>query len=55
MDKPQDGSAAIDAYIAGFPAEVQERLQALRTTIRAAAPDAVETFCTAFCPRNPLS
>ena len=44
MDKPQDGSAAIDAYIAGFPAEVQERLQALRATIRAAAPDAVETF-----------
>lgn len=44
MDKQQDGSAAIDAYIAGFPAEVQERLQALRDTIRAAAPDAVETF-----------
>lgn len=55
MEKQQDGSAAIDAYIAGFPAEVQERLQAMRATIRAAAPDAVETFCTAFCPRNPLS
>lgn len=44
MDKQQDGSAAIDAYIAAFPSEVQERLQALRATIRAAAPDAVETF-----------
>lgn len=37
-------AALIDAYIAGFPAEVQERLQAMRATIRAAAPDAVETF-----------
>lgn len=44
MDKQQDGSAAIDAYILTFPAEVQERLRALRATIRAAAPDAVETF-----------
>lgn len=44
MDKQQDGSAAIDVYIATFPPEVQERLRALRATIRAAAPDAVETF-----------
>lgn len=44
MDKQQDGSAAIDAYIATFPSEVQERLWALRATIRAAAPEAVETF-----------
>ncbi len=44
MDKQQDDSAAIDEDIAGFPAEVQERLQAIRATIRAAAPDAVETF-----------
>lgn len=44
MDKQQDGSAAIDAYIATFPAEVQERLRALRATIRAAAPEAVEAF-----------
>jgi uncharacterized protein YdhG (YjbR/CyaY superfamily) len=44
MDKQQNGSAAIDAYIATFPTEVQERLRALRATIRAAAPEAVETF-----------
>jgi uncharacterized protein YdhG (YjbR/CyaY superfamily) len=44
VDKQQDGSTAIDAYIATFPTEVQERLQALRATIRAAAPEAVETF-----------
>jgi uncharacterized protein YdhG (YjbR/CyaY superfamily) len=44
VDKQQDGSAAIDAYIATFPTEVQERLQALRAAIRAAAPQAVETF-----------
>jgi uncharacterized protein YdhG (YjbR/CyaY superfamily) len=44
VDKQQDGSAAINAYIATFPTEVQERLQALRATIRAAAPEAVETF-----------
>ncbi len=32
----------IDEYIAAFPPEVQERLQAMRTTIHAAAPDATE-------------
>lgn len=30
--------------VATFPVEVQERLEALRTTIRAAAPEAVESF-----------
>lgn len=44
MNKQQNGSAAIDAYIATFPTEVQERLQALRAAIRTAAPEAVETF-----------
>lgn len=32
----------IDAYIAGFPAEVQEKLQKVRLAIRAAAPEAQE-------------
>jgi uncharacterized protein YdhG (YjbR/CyaY superfamily) len=32
----------LDDYIAQFPANVQERLQQLRATIRAAAPDAQE-------------
>lgn len=34
----------IDAYIAGFPPDVQEILQAIRHTIREAAPDAQETI-----------
>jgi uncharacterized protein YdhG (YjbR/CyaY superfamily) len=34
----------IDAYIAGFPPEVQVVLQQVRATIRAAAPDAVEAI-----------
>ncbi len=36
------GFRSIDAYIATFPREVQEILEALRATIRAAAPDAEE-------------
>lgn len=36
--------ASIDAYIAIFPAEVQAKLQALRTAIRSAAPDATESI-----------
>jgi uncharacterized protein YdhG (YjbR/CyaY superfamily) len=32
----------IDAYIAGFPRDVQEKLQKIRETIRDAAPDAEE-------------
>jgi len=32
----------IDDYVAGFPAEVQEKLQKVRQAIRAAAPDARE-------------
>lgn len=34
----------IDEYIAGFPHEVQEILQRIRETTRAAAPDAEETI-----------
>ena len=34
----------IDDYIAGFPAEVQEILEKIRSTIRKAAPDAKETI-----------
>jgi uncharacterized protein YdhG (YjbR/CyaY superfamily) len=40
-NKPS-GYATIDAYIATFPKGVQDILEALRATIRAAAPDAVE-------------
>jgi uncharacterized protein YdhG (YjbR/CyaY superfamily) len=35
---------SIDEYISNFPAEVQERLEAIRQTIRKAAPDAEETI-----------
>ncbi len=34
----------IDAYIAGFPNDVQEILEKIRQTIRKAAPDAEETI-----------
>lgn len=36
--------ATIDAYIAGFPAEVRDILEKIRLTIRKAAPDADETI-----------
>jgi uncharacterized protein YdhG (YjbR/CyaY superfamily) len=39
-EKPQN----IDAYIAGFPPEVQAILQEVRRTIRMAAPQAKETI-----------
>jgi uncharacterized protein YdhG (YjbR/CyaY superfamily) len=44
LDTQQDASHAINTYIATFPTEVQNRLRALRAAIRAAAPEAVETF-----------
>ena len=34
--------ASVDEYIAGFPADIQAVLQAVRATVRAAAPDAEE-------------
>ncbi len=40
----RDQFATIDKYIASFPPEVQEKLQAIRTTIRRAAPDAEEAI-----------
>lgn len=42
MNASQQTSDAIDAYIAGFQLHIQEMLQLMRATIRAAAPDAVE-------------
>jgi uncharacterized protein YdhG (YjbR/CyaY superfamily) len=39
-----DAYTNIDAYIAQFPAEVQEKLAALRKTIHEAAPGAKETI-----------
>ena len=35
---------SIDEYIAGFPQDVQDKLEKIRSTIKTAAPDAVETI-----------
>ena len=40
MKTAQASPESIDEYIAGFPPEVQEVLEQVRTTIREAAPDA---------------
>ncbi len=40
--------ATIDEYIAAFPEDVQERLQAIRATIHAAAPQATEAISYAM-------
>jgi uncharacterized protein YdhG (YjbR/CyaY superfamily) len=42
MEKDQPGFTTIDEYIATFPVEVQKKLQEMRTTIHAAAPQALE-------------
>jgi uncharacterized protein YdhG (YjbR/CyaY superfamily) len=43
-NEPSTAPTTIDAYIAGFPEDVQERLQTMRRTIKAAAPDATESI-----------
>ncbi|MDR0432466.1 MAG: DUF1801 domain-containing protein [Bifidobacteriaceae bacterium] len=42
-----DGSAVseVDAYIAGFPAHVSQRLNAIRQIVREVAPTATERIC----------
>lgn len=42
MQSQETGFRTIDEYIAAFPDDVQAQLQAVRATIHAAAPDAVE-------------
>jgi uncharacterized protein YdhG (YjbR/CyaY superfamily) len=42
MSDSQSGYASIDAYIADFPQEVQDKLESMRRTIREAAPEAKE-------------
>lgn len=44
MRTDQTAPKTIDEYIAGFPDEVQEILEKIRTTIREAAPEAQETI-----------
>jgi len=38
----KDSIATIDEYIAGFPEDIQKKLQEIRATIKSAAPDAQE-------------
>ena len=42
MDKKKAGYSSIDEYIETFPDDIQKKLQQVRTTVRAAAPDAEE-------------
>jgi len=44
MEPGKTTPATVDDYIAACPAEAQSILQAIRATIRAAAPEAVETI-----------
>lgn len=44
MQPNKPAPTTIDEYIAGFPEDVQSKLQQMRATIRAAAPDAVEAI-----------
>ena len=44
MKPNQTAPQNIDEYIAGFPPDIQEILQKIRTTIRKAAPKAEETI-----------
>lgn len=41
---PSNGRAAVDAYIDGYPPEVQSRLRKMRETIARLAPTATETI-----------
>jgi uncharacterized protein YdhG (YjbR/CyaY superfamily) len=44
MEQPKDGFRSVDEYIATFPEEIQALLEEVRATIKAAAPDAVDTI-----------
>ena len=48
MDNQKAGYRTINEYIAAFPEDVQAQLQALRATIRAAAPEAEERISYAM-------
>jgi uncharacterized protein YdhG (YjbR/CyaY superfamily) len=48
MDTNKTGFASIDDYIATFPDDYQDRLQQIRATIHAAAPDATEKISYAM-------
>src|SRR5262245_10605355 len=56
MDEKSKGFATVDEYIASFPELTQMKLQELRATIKAAAPEAEEKISyqmpTCFLKRN---
>jgi uncharacterized protein YdhG (YjbR/CyaY superfamily) len=42
MEEKKNGYSSIDEYIATFPVDIQKKLEEVRATIRAAAPEATE-------------
>ncbi|NLV73283.1 MAG: hypothetical protein GXY52_01160 [Chloroflexi bacterium] len=44
MTQHADGKSLVDAYIAQYPPEVQEKLEAIRAAIRTEAPEATEAI-----------
>lgn len=44
MERSKNTPQTIDEYIAGYPPDIQQILEKIRTTIREAAPDAEETI-----------
>lgn len=44
MQRGQAAPKTIDEYIAGFPADIQDKLQKIRQTVREAAPGAEEAI-----------
>ncbi|MFN8499279.1 MAG: DUF1801 domain-containing protein [Anaerolineae bacterium] len=44
MQRDKAAPKTIDEYIAGFPPDIQEKLQKIRQTVREAAPGAAETI-----------
>jgi len=44
-NKPDSSGSEIDAYINGFPADVRERLNAIRSIVKELAPQATERIC----------
>jgi len=42
MDKKSPSPASVDAYIQGFPDDVRQKMQAIRSTILQTVPEATE-------------
>jgi uncharacterized protein YdhG (YjbR/CyaY superfamily) len=44
LERSKNTPQTIDEYIAGYPPDIQQILEKIRTTVREAAPDAIETI-----------